>query len=361
MNSIRYMVDATIQIMDDTLREGMQTPHVMFTKEEKLMIAKRMFDAGVRRFMVSYPSSHVSEQQVTSEILRNLGKATVFALGRAIKQDIDIIASTGSNIAIHLPFTGRYEEALESCRYAKDRYAERQLSVALVDIGSYSLDNLVKMAKDFEKNGADVLELPDTTGILNPKRCYEIIKRVRKEVSCIITAHCHNDGGLAVANSLAAFEAGADVIDCTALGLGERNGIADIAIVSNAIESSGIDLGINIEKLKDVYTFLNEILYKKTGINFISPNYPLFGEFVSIHTAGTHADSQEKFRADRFSVNVYCGKALIRKILESKGIMLDDATVAKITSRVKDECADTGKALGYDRVEIIAKEVMKFG
>jgi isopropylmalate/homocitrate/citramalate synthase len=350
---------SAIQIMDDTLREGMQTPRVMFTKQEKLLIAKRMLEAGVRRFIVSYPSAHISEEEVTKAIVEEAKDAMVFGLGRAIKQDVDIIASTGANIAIHLPFDGKYEKALESCRYAKDRYPEKQLAVALVDVGSYSLENLVEMARAFEKSGAETLELPDTTGSLNPSKYHKIIKKIKREVSCMITAHCHNDEGLAVANSIAAVEAGADIVDCTVLGLGERNGIADIAILCKAIESSGLSCKIEMNKLKEVYLLLKEILYQKTGINFLSPNYPIFGEFVSIHTAGTHADSEQKFRAERFSVNVYCGRALIKKILQARGIELDELSIARITSRVKDECASTGMTLNYEQVERIAREVAK--
>jgi 2-isopropylmalate synthase len=346
-----------IEIMDDTLREGMQTPNVMFTEKEKVLVARNLFDAGIRRLIISYPPAHSSEQSVTRTILREekAQKSAVFGMGRAIVGDVEIIASTGANIALHLPMDGTYDKALEACKYAKDRYPERKVAIGLVDVGSFAIEKLIEIAKEFDSAGVDTIELPDTTGSLLPKKYGDIVRIIKSEVSTSISAHCHNDNGLAVANSLAAAEAGADIIDCTVLGLGERNGIADIAVVSEALARQGFNSGINGEKLRETYQAVDRILHDKMGISFLSPNYPLYGSFLPIHTAGTHAEPG-KFKATQFSVNVYCGKALIRKILLSKNIEIPDATLAKVTTKVKDECVTSGKALTYDRVQQIAEE-----
>ncbi|WP_126450580.1 hypothetical protein [Sulfodiicoccus acidiphilus] len=217
----------SVEVSDDTLREGMQTPGLMFSIEEKLTIAQAPKEAGVRRMVVAHPPAHVSEVEATREIVRRVTDVKVFGLGRALRSDVDAIASTGANVSIHLPFEGGYERALEACKYTKDRYPNLELSVGLVDVSSYSHERLVRTAVEFEGAGADVIELPDTTGRLTPRRYGDLVRRVREAVSCKLSVHCHDDRGLAVANSLAGVEAGAELVEAAVMGLGERNGIAD--------------------------------------------------------------------------------------------------------------------------------------
>ncbi len=336
-----------VGVVDDTLREGMQTPGLMFSREERLRIAEGLLRAGVRRLIVSYPPAHLSECEAASAITILAGSMgqgfEVFGLGRALEKDVDRVAATGANIAVHLPFDGRYEEALKAVRYAKDVYPDRLVSVGLVDVGSYSVDGL---------------RLPDTTGTLYPARYTEIVRSVKSVVGAEVSVHCHNDKGLAVANSLAGVEGGADMVECTVLGLGERNGIADLAVVAGALEAHGENVGIDLDKLRGVYDLVNGIVTQKLGFGLLLDNYPLFGGFLGVHTAGTHVGS-EKFPGERYSVNVYTGRRMIRRILSAAGFRsISEDELSTLVAKVKDECALTGRALSYDRVLEMARQIV---
>ncbi len=352
---------AMVELMDDTLREGMQTPGVMFSAQEKLTISRMLVDVGVKTLEVSYPSAHKSEQNATKSILSDLRgtRTSIFGLGRALPGDIDAIASTGANIALHLPFNGSNDEALKACRYARDQYPDRKLAVALVDVGSYGPASLLTTVKGFDRAGVDCLELPDTKGVLYPSRYGNIVRKVKENVSALVIAHCHNDRGLAVANSLAGVEAGADIVDCTVLGLGERNGIADIAVIADALEREGVRTGVSLRRLESVYRKVNKILLRKTGVPFLTANSPIYGEHLTTHTAGTHASSSAQFDTKRFSVNVYCGTAMIRRILSSKGKDFPDYILRETVAEVKDESSTTGRTISYQRVNQIAAELAK--
>ena len=131
-----------MRISDDTLREGLQAPGIAFTRSEKLKLASLVSAAGIKRALVSYPSAHVSEVEVTKEIVRANYFNEVFGLGRTLKEDVDTIYSTGANIALHLPFIiERLGEIEEVIRYASN--SDRIVEVALVDVVQYSTEDLV--------------------------------------------------------------------------------------------------------------------------------------------------------------------------------------------------------------------------
>jgi len=355
-----------VTVVDDTLREGMQTPGLMFSKSEKLRVAEGLLRAGVTRLVVSYPPAHRSEEKVTLGALklsrRLRTRAEIFGLGRAVFADVDKIASTGAHIALHLPFDGRYEEALAACEYAKKQFPDRLLSVALVDVASFPLQHLLSVARKFDNAKADCIELPDTTGSLHPVEYGKIIGKIKSNVSAKVSVHCHNDMGLAVANSLSGIEEGADYVDCTVLGLGERNGICDLAVVVEALETRGVRTGIRVNEIKRVYIMVNKIVRRKLNLTLLTSNYPIYGAFLRTHTAGTHALDEERFRGTKFSVNVYCGKALIRKILRQTHLKgMSDSALSTIVGQVKGECARTGRALSYERVIEIADSIVAGG
>ncbi|WP_126450578.1 hypothetical protein [Sulfodiicoccus acidiphilus] len=117
-------------------------------------------------------------------------------------------------------------------------------------------------------------------------------------------------------------------------------------------------MGVDQESLREVYARVDQLIAEELGTSLMPPNCPIFGESLSIHTPGTHVTAEE-FRAAEFSVNVYCGRTTVKRIVEERGISVDDEAMRVVTSRVKDRSASTGRVLTYDEVVDIAKEVLQ--
>lgn len=345
-------------ISDDTLREGLQAPGMSLTRDEKLEIAGILSESGLKTALVSYPSAHDSEVEITREIVKKGLFKETFGLGRTLEHDIDVIDSTGADIALHLPF--KFEgtsEIVRAVRYASSK--GRTLEVAVVDVIKYKEDMLVKLCRDLVDAGTDILQLPDTTGLANPAKFEQIVANIRKKFRDVeIEIHCHNDYGLSVSNAIAGLRAGADRVDTTVYGLGERNGITDQMVLATYLENSGMKTGINREKLSLAYDRVLDLIIRKMGPEFFSRNYPVSGGNVRVHTAGTHAAFSDVFHAEEFSVNVYTGKSMVRKILENCGIKTTDEQLSVIVRKIKDEAVETGMALKTNDIKKIAGEIV---
>jgi len=339
-------------LTDDTLREGLQTPGLSFTVDEKMKLARLISEAGIRRALVSYPSAHRSEIDVTRKIVAGNFFQETFALGRTVKGDIDLIADTGSNISLHLPFGSfSIDDICESIRYAK-RY-DRIIEIAIVDVVSYDISEVIRMAKRFSECGADVIQLPDTKGHGTPRKMADIVGEVKKTIKSEIEMHCHNDLGLSIAEATAGIDAGADHIDATIMGIGERNGITDEITVARYLNDSGMEK-YDIGAFRSVYDYMFELIIGKIGISFFRDNMPVIGKNVETVTAGTHAGT---FPSDHYSFNVYTGRNAIRSALMSRGISCSDDDLTKIVEMVKDTSVETGRAFHLDDVIKIFGEV----
>lgn len=344
-------------ISDDTLREGLQTPGISFTVSEKVRIASLLSKSGIRRALVSYPSSHRSEQVVTEEIVRSRYFEETFALGRTTKSDIDLIINTGANISLHLPpRIENIEDLREVILYASRK--DCLVEVGVLDIVNYTENEILKIVRTVRNARADIIQLPDTTGSGTPQKIRSIISKVRSKFPDLeIEVHCHNDKGGAVANSLAGIEAGASFVDTTCLGIGERNGIADTVSTVSLLEASGYRTDVKIEKLKEVYSYLMKALIKKVGLAFFIRNLPVFGSNISTVTAGTHAIYPQTFEGGHPTVNVYAGRTLIRKILLTRGLTLSDKDLLKLVTMIKDRSVDEGKAISIENLFRMVKKL----
>lgn len=345
-------------IADDTIREGLQTPGISFTKKEKLEIAQILSEAGLKQALVSYPSAHESEIEVTREIVERKYFENAFGLGRTLEKDIDIIDSTGADIALHLPF--KFEgtsEIIKAVKYASGK--GKKLEVAVVDVIKFNEDILTRLCSDLVQAGVDTIQLPDTTGMANPVKFEKIVTNIRNKFRDVeIEVHCHNDSGLSVTNAIAGIRAGADRVDTTVYGLGERNGITDQMVMVNYLENNGIETGIDRVKLSKVYERVFQLIVEKVGPELFYNNYPMTGKNVNIHTAGTHAAFSEVFHAEEFSVNVYTGKRMVKMILENAGVQTTTDQLAEIVKIIKNRAVETGMALKMEEIKKIAGEVV---
>ncbi|MGP6220105.1 hypothetical protein [Caldiplasma sukawensis] len=345
-------------VCDDTVREGLQTPGISFSIEEKIKIARIIGNSGVKRALVSYPSAHISEIETTKNILKNNIFRETFALGRAIKKDVDIIGETGANISLHLPFDLKnLQESYEAINYAR-KYG-KLIEVAVVDVVNHTVEEIEKIVDNVVKSGADIVQLPDTTGSGTPDKIRNVFRRIRSNYDLKLETHCHNDHGMSIANTIAALEEGADFADCTVFGIGERNGIADLLSISRYAKSMGIKTGINEEKLLDAYENILNLILKKIGPDFFLKNFPNFGDNVKTNTAGTHVSYSDVFSGKEFSVNVYTGRSVISKILKMNGMELSEDSLKKLVDNIKDISSQTGKCLKTDEIVKLAGEFIE--
>ncbi|MEM0140195.1 MAG: hypothetical protein QXZ44_06250 [Ferroplasma sp.] len=343
-------------LSDDTLREGLQSPGFAMKLEEKLKMAEFLSKAGIKRALVSYPSAHISEVRATEQILSKKYFDDTFALGRTLKEDIDLINDTGANISLHLPFRiDSWDDVYENIKYACS--LGRKVEVGFVDIDMFSIEEIIKFAVKMEEFGLDTLQLPDTRGMLTPDKMFRIIKTVKEKCKIKVEVHCHNDHGLAIANAISGIGAGADYVDATIFGMGERNGIADSLTIADYIENNGIAHEINRGRLRDAYDYMYDLIIEKIGQNFFVDNFSVYGKNSGIQTAGTHVAFNSIFTEKNYSVNVYTGKTMIKNILGANNIALSDEKLYLVVKMAKDTSVESGKALKAKDIIKIAGEI----
>lgn len=347
-------------ILDSTLREGEQTPGVVFTTDQRVEIAKVLSDLGVNMIEAGHPavSSDIYEGIKRIMKLKNEGEITseIIAHSRAVKRDIEIGAELEVNrIAIffgvsdiHLKAKHKVsrEEALniisEHISYAKSHGVNVRFTAE--DATRTDLDYLIQVIKTAKEAGADRIGIADTVGILYPAKTIELFSFLTKEVSGVeYDIHAHNDLGLAVANSLAAAEGGATIIHATVNGLGERVGITPLQIIAAAIK---YHFGLDIVKL-DQLTKISSLVEKYSGIS-MPPNYPITGDYAYIHKAGIHVAGilndprtyefmpPETFGRSRdYVIDKYTGKHALKDRFERLGVKLSEGELEQVLAKIK--------------------------
>jgi len=347
-------------ILDSTLREGEQTPGVVFTTDQRVEIAKVLSDLGVNMIEAGHPavSSDIYEGIKRIMKLKNEGEITseIIAHSRAVKRDIEIGAELEVNrIAIffgvsdiHLKAKHKVsrEEALniisEHISYAKSHGVNVRFTAE--DATRTDLDYLIQVIKTAKEAGADRIGIADTVGILYPAKTIELFSFLTKEVSGVeYDIHAHNDLGLAVANSLAAAEGGATIIHATVNGLGERVGITPLQIIAAAIK---YHFGLDIVKL-DQLTKISSLVEKYSGIS-MPPNYPITGDYAYIHKAGIHVAGilndprtyefmpPETFGRSRdYVIDKYTGKHALKDGFERLGVKLSEGELEQVLAKIK--------------------------
>ena len=345
-------------ILDTTLREGEQTPNVSFTVDEKIQFAKMIDDFGVEMIEAGHPSVSNQVYEAVKKIASENLNAEIVAHVRAIRSDIDralmcdvdriviFLATSEVHLSDKLHFS--QEKALDvisnEVQYAKDHGLNIRYTPE--DSTRTGVDFLIKACQTAVEAGADRISIADTVGISTPTRFANLISTVHQQVNAKIDVHCHNDFGLALANALAAVEAGADCVHATVNGLGERVGIVDLASLAS---SYSILLKnkthYKLEKLKEISEYVEKI----SGI-YTSPNTPIVGETAFTHKSGVNTDgilknptTYEPFdpgligRERSIAVDKYTGKLAVEKKLHDYGITgLSNKELLEIVYKIKD-------------------------
>ncbi|MCS5663865.1 MAG: 2-isopropylmalate synthase [Flavobacteriales bacterium] len=303
-----------VQIFDTTLRDGEQVPGCKLNTEQKLVIAKRLDELGVDVMEAGFPISSPGDFTSVSEIAKIVKNATVCALSRSVENDIKIAAEalkyakhprihTGigtSDLHIKHKFNSTKEKIIErgvaAVKYAKSFVEDVEFYAE--DAGRTDNEYLARVCEAVIKAGATVLNMPDTTGYCLPEEYGAKIKYLKENVkgidNVIISCHCHNDLGLATANSMAGVLNGARQIECTINGIGERAGntaLEEVVMIMRQHDSLGLHTNINPKLLFDTSRMVSESM----GI-VVQPNKAIVGVNAFAHSSGIHQDGVIKHR-----------------------------------------------------------------
>ena len=308
------MSGTTIQIFDTTLRDGEQVPGCKLDTKQKIIIAERLDILGVDVIEAGFPVSSPGDFKSVEEISRIVKNASVCGLTRAVKKDIEVAAEalkhakrprihTGigtSESHIKYKFNSNKDDILhrayEAVKYAK-KFVE-DVEFYAEDAGRTNNEFLARVCEQAIKAGATVLNIPDTTGYCLPSEYGAKIKYLKEHVkgieNAIISCHCHNDLGLATANSIEGIINGARQIECTINGIGERAGntaLEEVVMILKQHPYLNLDTNINTKHLYG----LSQLVSESMGV-YTQPNKAIVGANAFAHSSGIHQDGVIKNR-----------------------------------------------------------------
>ena len=347
-----------VELLDSTLREGEQTPHVSFTVEQKVEIATLLDEFGVEFIELGHPAVSPDVRQSVERLTRLDTQAHKLVHGRALSKDIDDAVHVGatwigiflgiSPLSLEHKFQIDQAEALkrirDSVRYAKDQGL--QVRFTAEDATRTDEGVLVEAAQVAEEAGADRFSIADTVGTMDPAGIRRLVRVVSEAVKIPVHIHCHNDYGLAAANVLAGLEEGARLADVTVNGLGERSGIAALAEVAVALKM--LYKVENTWKL-ELLPKLSRVVERASGI-FNSENRPIVGMHAFTHKAGLHTRAvlkdprtYEPFppeliqRHREITIDKYTGREAVRARLDVMNVELKEDQLEEIIKIIKSQ------------------------
>jgi 2-isopropylmalate synthase len=298
-----------VVIFDTTLRDGEQCPGATMTHEEKLEVAEMLDEMGVDIIEAGFPIASVGDFEAVSEIAKNAKSAVIAGLARAIPGDIarageavrhakrGRIHTFVSTSPIHLAHQMRKSEAdvleIIAATVAQARNLVEDVEWSAMDSTRTPIDYLCKCVETAIKAGATTINLPDTVGYAVPQEYMRMFKTIRERVpnsdKAVFSVHCHDDLGLAVANSLAGVEGGARQIECTINGIGERAGNAALEEVVMAIKTRGDVMPYWCEVESTALTRASKLVSAATSFP-VQYNKAIVGRNAFAHESGIHQD-----------------------------------------------------------------------
>ena len=343
-----------ISFFDTTLRDGEQSPGCSMNKREKLLLAKQMEKLGVDVIEAGFAASSIGDFESVQTIANEIKNSTVAVLARTVKSDIDKAWEAVKGAAkprihtfiatsdIHMKYKLKMDpedvviRAEEMVRYACSLCPEVEFSAE--DATRSDVEFLARIFDKVIMAGAKIINIPDTVGYTTPDEYYNFIMEIRKHSKYLdtvqISVHCHNDLGLAVANSLAAIKAGATQLECTINGIGERAGNAaleELAMIMDVRRDVyGVDFGINLKEIINTSNLLSSI----TGVN-VQPNKAIVGANAFAHESGIH---QHGMLSNRETYEIMTP--------ESIGLTMNKMVLGKHSGR--HAFKDRAESLGYE-------------
>ena len=380
-----------VRIFDTTLRDGEQSPGFSMNTEEKIRLARQLAALKVDVIEAGFPIASRGDLEAVKKVAQEVRTVPIAALARAKKEDVStaiealkpaaaprlhiFLATSDLHLRVKLNMTR--EQALEAIgsmiRYGRQHVGEVEFSAE--DAGRTDIGFLCQACRVAVDAGATVLNLPDTVGYAVPEEYGAMFTKVREYLGdppgITLSAHCHDDLGMAVANSLAAIRAGVRQIECTINGIGERAGNASLEEVAVALavrkDSFGVTTGIRLEELFPTSRMLTEI----TGAQ-VAPNKAIVGANAFAHEAGIHQDGIIKnpltyeiispqtvgVPARSLVLGKHSGRHALRMTLRDLGYEPSDTELAEVYSRVT-ALADQAKQVRPRDIVAIAHEVIR--
>jgi 2-isopropylmalate synthase len=358
-----------VQIFDTTLRDGEQVPGCKLDTAQKLIIASRLDEMGVDIIEAGFPVSSPGDFLSVSEISKIVKNATVCGLTRAVKNDIEVAASalqyakkprihtgigTSESHIIHKLNTTREDiiyRAKSAVAYAKTFVEDVEFYAE--DAGRTDNAFLAKVCEEVIKSGATVLNIPDTTGYCLPEEYGAKIKYLKENVkgidSVILSCHCHNDLGMATANSIAGAINGARQIECTINGIGERAGntaLEEVVMIFKQHPYLNLVTSIDSKQLNEMSRLVSDSM----GM-MVQPNKAIVGANAFSHSSGIHQDGVIKNRATY-------------EIIDPLDVGVNESSIVLTARSGRAALAYRAKKVGYEltkiQLDIAYTEFLKF-
>ena len=351
-----------VDIFDTTLRDGEQVPGCKLDTEQKLIIAERLDYLGVDIIEAGFPISSPGDFNSVDQISKLIKNATVCGLTRAVKKDIEVAAEalkhakkprihTGigtSDSHIKHKFNSNRETIIEravaAVTYAKTFVEDVEFYAE--DAGRTENDFLARVCEAVIKAGATVLNIPDTTGYCLPEEYGAKMKYLKENVTGIhkakLSCHCHNDLGLATANSIAGVINGARQIECTINGIGERAGntaLEEVVMILRQHPYLGLDTNINSKLLYDT----SQMVSQNMGM-MVQPNKAIVGANAFAHSSGIHQDGVIKNR------ETY-------EIIDPSDVGVNESSIVLTARSGRAALAYRAKLVGYELTKLQLDEV----
>jgi len=358
-----------VQIFDTTLRDGEQVPGCKLDTKQKLVIAERLDNMGVDIIEAGFPVSSPGDFLSVTEISKLVKNASVCGLTRAVKNDIDVAAAAlkyAKKPRIHTGIGTSDSHILHKLQTTReDIIARAKAAVAhaksyVEDVEFYAEDAgrtdnafLAKVCEEVIKSGATVLNIPDTTGYCLPDEYGAKIKYLKENVKGIenvtISCHCHNDLGMATANSISGAINGARQIECTINGIGERAGntaLEEVVMIFKQHPDLNLYTDIDTKQLNEMSRLVSESM----GM-IVQPNKAIVGANAFAHSSGIHQDGVIKNRATY-------------EIIDPLDVGVNESSIVLTARSGRAALAYRAKKVGYEltktQLDVVYVEFLKF-
>jgi 2-isopropylmalate synthase len=375
-----------VLIFDTTLRDGEQAPGIALNVEEKLTIARQLARLGVDVMEVGFPVTSDGDFEAVRTIAQRVEGPVICALARTEKRDIDTawqalrdaeraridIVSSASDIHIEHQLNSTREDVKGQVRaaVAHARGYTEDVEISPMDTTRSDVEYLAELIEVAIEEGASTIDLPDTVGYAMPHEFGAMIDKLYELVPALhgvtLSVHCHDDLGLAVANSLAGVLAGARQVHCTVNGIGERAGNASLEELVMLLRMRGAEVGLDTGVDTTEITNTSRLVAELTGFA-VPPNKAIVGRNAFLHEAGIHQDGVLKNRAtyeiiDAAAVGVtgnnsivlgkHSGRHGLRQVLHEMGHEVEGHALNRAFARFK-ELADEKKTLDQADLEAL--------
>ncbi|RNL82145.1 2-isopropylmalate synthase [Sinomicrobium pectinilyticum] len=358
-----------VQIFDTTLRDGEQVPGCKLNTKQKLVIAERLDELGVDVIEAGFPISSPGDFTSVVEIAKIVKNATVCGLTRAVKKDIEVAAEAlkfAKRPRIHTGIGTSDSHITHKFKATREEIIERAVSAVAYartfvddvefyaeDAGRTDNEFLAQVCEAVVAAGATVLNIPDTTGYCLPEEYGAKIKYLRDNVKGIekatLSCHCHNDLGLATANSIAGVINGARQIECTINGIGERAGntsLEEVVMILRQHPTLDLDTNINSRLLYSTSRMVSESM----GMP-VQPNKAIVGANAFAHSSGIHQDGVIKNR------ETY-------EIIDPADVGVTESAIVLTARSGRAALAYRAKKVGYEltklQLDVVYQEFLKF-